>query len=265
MDYGLKDKTALITGGASGIGRATAAQLIEEGARAILVDLKGDEVARAAEALGPEASALQADLTETTQVNGLAETVRERFTMPDIVVCAAGVTGAKGHPLEMTDADWNEAWETDFMSVVRTLRAFTPEMENRGWGRIVIVSSENAAQPYSDEVVYNVAKAGLLNFAKGLSRVTAPKGVLVNTVSPAFIETPMTDGMMDKRAESMGVSREEAIRTFLDEERPYLELKRRGKPEEVAAAIAFLCSEGASFVVGSNYRVDGGSVASIAV
>jgi NAD(P)-dependent dehydrogenase (short-subunit alcohol dehydrogenase family) len=265
MDYGLNGKTALITGGASGIGRATAEQLIAEGVNVILVDLKGDAVAQAADALGPKANALQADLTETDQVKGLAETVRERFSMPDIVVCAAGVTGAKGHPLEMTDADWNEAWQTDFMSVVRTLRVFTPEMEKRGWGRIVIVSSENAAQPYSDEVVYNVAKAGLLNFAKGLSRVTAPKGVLVNTVSPAFIETPMTDGMMDKRAEQMGVSREEAVRSFLDEERPHLELKRRGKPEEVAAAIAFLCSDKASFVVGSNYRVDGGSVAAMAM
>jgi NAD(P)-dependent dehydrogenase (short-subunit alcohol dehydrogenase family) len=129
----------------------------------------------------------------------------------------------------------------------------------------VIVSSENAAQPYGDEAVYNVAKAGLLNFAKGLSRVAAGRGVLVNCVSPAFIETPMTDGMMDKKAESEGVSRDEAVNQFLDEERPYLELKRRGKPEEVAAAIAFLCSEKASFVVGANYRVDGGSVASMSL
>ena len=265
MDFGLKGKTALITGGASGIGRATAQALLEEGASVILVDLKGEEVSKAAEDLGGNAHPLQADLRESDQVKGLAATVEERFTMPDIVVCAAGVTGAKGHPLKMSDGDWNEAWETDFMSVVRTLRAFVPPMEERGWGRVVVVSSENAMQPYSDEAVYNVAKAGLLNFTKGLSRVTARNGVLVNCVSPAFIETPMTDGMMDKRAEAEGVSRDEAVRGFLAEERPYLELKRRGKPEEVAATIAFLCSEQASFVVGANYRVDGGSVASIAV
>ncbi|WP_375257317.1 SDR family NAD(P)-dependent oxidoreductase [Citreimonas sp.] len=265
MDFGLKGKTALITGGASGIGRATAAQLIQEGASVILVDIKGDEVAEAARALGAQANGLQADLTKLDQVKGLAETVRERFTMPDIVVCAAGVTGAKGHPLEMSDGDWSEAWETDFMSVIRTLRVFEPEMEKRGWGRVVILTSENAMQPYSDESVYNVAKAGLLNFAKGLSRVAAHRGVLVNTVSPAFIETPMTDGMMDKRAEAQGVDREEAVQGFLEEERPNIELKRRGKPDEVAAAIVFLCSERASFVVGSNYRVDGGSVAGIAI
>lgn len=260
MDFGLEGKTALVTGGASGIGRATAAQLIEEGARVILVDVQGDRVAEAAQALGAQANALQADLSQRDQVRGLAETVRERFTLPDIVVCAAGVTGAKGHPLDMSDADWNDAWENDFMSVVRTLRAFEPEMEQRGWGRVVIVTSENAVQPYAGEVVYNVAKAGLLNFAKGLSRVAARRGVLVNTVSPAFIETPMTDGMMDRRARARGSDRDEAVESFLDEERPHIELKRRGRLEEVAAAIVFLCSEKASFVVGSNYRVDGGSV-----
>jgi len=263
MNFGLDGKTALITGGASGIGRATARALMNEGVSVILVDLKGDAVADAAQEMGKGAHALQADLRDVAQIKGLAESVRERFRMPDILVCAAGVTGAKGHPLEVTDADWHEAWETDFMSVIRTMRCFVPTMERNGWGRVVVVSSENAVQPYPEESVYNVAKAGLLNFAKGLSRVTAPSGVLVNTVSPALIETPMTDGMMDKRAEKLGVSREEAIKSFLDEERPYLELKRRGKPEEVAAAIAFLCSEKASFVVGANYRVDGGSVATM--
>lgn len=265
MDFGLDGKTALITGGASGIGRETAKALLAEGAAVILVDLKGDEVAEAASQLGDRANALQADLTDPKQVQGLQESVRQRFHMPDILVCAAGVTGAKGHPLELKDADWQEAWEIDFMSVVRTMRLFVPTMEERGWGRAVVITSENAVQPYADEAVYNVAKAALLNFAKGLSRVCAPNGVLINAVSPAFIETPMTDGMMDKRADKENASREEAVESFLEEERPYLELKRRGKPEEVAAAIAFLCSEQASFVVGANYRVDGGSVATMAV
>ncbi|MDG4650502.1 SDR family oxidoreductase [Roseibacterium sp. SDUM158017] len=265
MNFGLNGRTALVTGGASGIGRATARALSDEGATVILVDVKDDELAEAAQSLGPRVHAMQADLTVPEEVEGLARDVEARFGMPCILVCAAGVTGAKGHPLEMTDDDWREAWDTDFMSVVRTARLFVPPMERRGWGRVVMVSSENAAQPYADEAVYNVAKAGIVNFAKGLSRVTARNGVLVNTVSPAFIETPMTDAMMDARARRMDASRKEAVESFLDEERPHLELGRRGRPEEVAAAIAFLCSEQASFVVGANYRVDGGSVASIAL
>lgn len=265
MDLGIKGKAALITGGASGIGRATAQLFLNEGAQVILVDLKGDDVSKAARDLGGNCHGLQADLTEPDQVAGLAESVEERYRMPDILVCAAGVTGAKGHPLELKDADWQEAWDIDFMSVVRTMRAFVPPMAKRGWGRAVVITSENAVQPYAEEAVYNVAKAALLNFSKGLSRVYAKDNVLINAVSPAFIETPMTDGMMDQKADEEGVSREQAIEDFLESERPYLELKRRGKPEEVAAAIAFLCSEKASFVVGANYRVDGGSVASMSV
>ena len=95
----------------------------------------------------------------------------------------------------------------------------------------------------------------------GLSRTYAREGLLVNAVSPAFIHTPMTDAMMNKRSKELGVSFDEAIESFLDQERPYMELKRRGEPEEVAAVIAFLCSDKASFVNGSNYRVDSGSVA----
>jgi NAD(P)-dependent dehydrogenase (short-subunit alcohol dehydrogenase family) len=85
----------------------------------------------------------------------------------------------------------------------------------------------------------------------------------VNTVSPAFIHTPMTDAMMDKRAKQTGQTFDQAISSFLDEERPYMELDRRGEPEEVAAVVAFLCSDRASFVNGANYRVDSGSVATI--
>jgi NAD(P)-dependent dehydrogenase (short-subunit alcohol dehydrogenase family) len=108
-----------------------------------------------------------------------------------------------------------------------------------------------------------VAKAGILALAKGLSRSYALEGLLVNAVSPAFIRTPMTDAMMHKRSDELGVPVDEAIESFLDEERPYMELKRRGEPEEVAAVVAFLCSDAASFVNGSNYRVDSGSVATI--
>jgi NAD(P)-dependent dehydrogenase (short-subunit alcohol dehydrogenase family) len=145
---------------------------------------------------------------------------------------------------------------------VRVTREFLPELR-RGWGRLVFVASEDAVQPYANELPYCAAKAGILALSKGLSRAYAQDGLLVNAVSPAFIHTPMTDAMMRKRADRLGTSVNDAIGSFLDEERPFLELKRRGDPTEVAAVIAFLCSDAASFVVGSNYRVDGGSVATI--
>jgi 3-oxoacyl-[acyl-carrier protein] reductase len=99
--------------------------------------------------------------------------------------------------------------------------------------------------------------------AKGLSKTYARKGVLINAVSPAFIATPMTDAMMKKRSQEQHMSFNEAIESFLDEERPTLELHRRGKAEAVAAAMVYLCSQQASFITGANVRVDAGSVASV--
>ncbi len=260
MDLGIKGKTALITGGSGDIGFAVAQQLQAEGVRLVLTDITEDRLKEKADQLSEGVQSYVADLSTQDGADGLLDKIEGEV---DILVHAAGVTGAKGDPLEMTEDDWHEALQIDLMSAVRISKAFVPGMADRGWGRAVYVVSENVTQPYDDEVVYNVAKAGVLTFSKSLSIAYAPKGVLVNCVAPAFIETNMTDGMMEKRADEMGVSFDKAVETFLEEERPHLVLKRRGKPEEVAAAIAFLVSEKASFVVGSNYRVDGGSVMSL--
>ena len=268
MDLGITDKLALVTGGGGDIGRATAQALAADGARLLLTDTDGDDLDRAASLLrdefGSEPATVVADLTDEAGIDRLMRAATDGGGV-DICVHAAGITGAKGDPLELSDDDWDEAWRIDFMSAVRIARAVVPPMVDKGWGRVVYVSSENAAQPYGDEMPYNVAKAALLNFTKGTAQLYAPKGVLINAVSPAFIETNMTDGMMEQRADERGTSVDEAIESFLDEERPHLVLRRRGRPDEVAAVIALLCSDRASFVVGSTYRVDGGSVLSVAM
>lgn len=263
MDLGLKDRVALITGAAGGIGLATARLLAEEGVKLVLTDLEQDALLQAAASLAGEPLLIAADMTRQTEVDDLIRQAEARFGQVDIVVHTAGVTGAKGDPLELSDADYQEAWDTDFFSAVRIARATVPAMRKRGWGRLVCITSENAVQPYWEEAVYNVAKAALAAFIKNLSYKEAAHGVLCNTVSPAFIETGMTDGMMEKRAEERGVSFEEAVQSFLNEERPGIVQQRRGQPHEVAAAIALLVSARASFINGSNLRVDGGSVQSV--
>lgn len=263
MDLGLNNRVALISGAAGGIGLATARLLAEEGVKLVLTDMDQGKLEASANGLGGDPLLVAADMTDQKQVDDLIRQAELRFGQVDIVVHTAGVTGAKGDPLELADADYQEAWETDFFSAVRVARATVPAMRKRGWGRLVCITSENAVQPYWEEAVYNVAKAALAAFIKNLSYKEAAKGVLCNTVSPAFIETGMTDGMMKKRAEELGVSFEEAIQSFLEEERPGIVQKRRGQPEEVAAAIALLVSERASFINGSNLRVDGGSVQSV--
>ena len=270
MDLNIRGRTAVISGAAGDISVETARILLADGARLILTDIDEDELREAAEKLdgGESVRTVVADLSEQSGADKVREdgTRGEDEWTPTLMFHAAGVTGAKGDPLDdITEEDWSHAWNTDFMTAVRMSKAFIPAMRKKGFGRVVFVTSENVAQPYPDEVVYNASKAAVLSFAKGMSQVYAQQGVLINCIAPAFIETDMTDGMMEKRAKKEGTSKEEAIESFIEEERPHLELERRGRPEEVAFIAAALLSERASFVNGSNYRIDGGSVQTINV
>jgi NAD(P)-dependent dehydrogenase (short-subunit alcohol dehydrogenase family) len=266
MDLGITGRTALITGGDSGIGWHTARLLLDEGATVVLSDKDQDSLDEAAARLeAPEGRlfAFAADVTSTESIAALGSQVREAVGAIDIFVQSSGVTGAQGLFHEIDEEGWASTIDIDLMGPVRLTREFLPDLRQGGWGRIVYLVSEDAVQPYDDELPYCSAKAGVLALMKGLSRSYATEGLLVNAVSPAFIRTPMTDAMMEKRSDQLGVSFDEAIESFLDEERPYMEQKRRGEPDEVANVIAFLCSDAASFVNGSNYRVDSGSVATI--
>ncbi|MCI1747172.1 MAG: SDR family oxidoreductase [Acidipropionibacterium sp.] len=266
MDFGITGRTALVTGADSGIGWQTARSLLDEGVRVVITDLEEEPLRAAALRLdAPSDKCLwfPADITSVESLKALRHFVETSLGGLDILVQSAGITGAQGLFHEISDQGWVDTITVDLLGPVRVLQQFLPALRSGGWGRIVLLASEDAVQPYDDELPYCAAKAGILALAKGLSRTYAREGLLVNTVSPAFIHTPMTDAMMDKRADQLGVSRQDAIESFLDEERPYMELKRRGTPEEVAAVITFLCSERASFVNGSNYRVDSGSVATI--
>ncbi|WP_251451022.1 SDR family oxidoreductase [Microbacterium sp. Marseille-Q6648] len=266
MDLGITGKKALVTGGDSGIGWHTARMLLDEGATVVISDQDQESLdAAATELRAPKGRlhAFAADITSLDSLSALHEQVQQAVGDIDILVQSAGVTGAQGLFHEITDEGWTKTIDIDLLGPVRLVRQFLPSLRKGGWGRLVFLASEDAVQPYDDELPYCAAKAGILALAKGLSRSYAREGLLVNCVSPAFIHTPMTDAMMQKRSKELGVPTKQAIASFLDEERPYMELKRRGEPEEVAAVVAFLCSGLASFVNGSNYRVDSGSVATI--
>lgn len=265
MDLDIAGRTALVTGADSGIGRATVAALLAEGVTVVATAPEQDSLDAMVAETGVATHRLRAfaaDVTSTEQVLAVRDSTHREVGPIDIVVHAAGITGAQGLFHEVDEAGWQHTLDVNLMGAVRVLQAFLPDLR-RGWGRVVLLTSEDAVQPYDDELPYCAAKAGLLALAKGLSRSYATEGLLVNTVAPAFIATPMTDRMMSARAEELGSTREEAIASFLAEERPFLALARRGRAEEVAAVITFLCSQRASFVNGASYRVDGGSVATI--
>ncbi len=266
MDLGIRNRIALISGADSGMGKETARLLLEAGVRVAITDQPGGTLDEAVADLAPlgEVVAVTGDVTRPDDVKSIWAEVRERFGNPDIYVNAAGVTGATGDFLDVDDAGWQQTLDINLMGAVRMCREAIPAMRESGWGRIVLFASEDAVQPYVDELAYCASKAGILALAKGLSKAYGCDNVLVNTVSPAFIATPMTDKMMRKRAEERGESFDAAIESFLAEERPGMVLKRRGRAEEVAAAVAFLCSERASFINGAGIRVDSGSVFTIA-
>ena len=266
MDLGIRGKKALVFGADSGIGWNTAQMLLDEGVTVVISDKDQDELDTSASKLKAGDGKLHAFAADVTSVEDLA--TLHKHTMEavgeiDILVQLSGITGAQGLFHEIDDEGWTNTIEVDLMGPVRVVKEFLPDLRSGGWGRLILAGSEDAVQPYDDELPYCAAKAGVLAFSKGLSQTYATEGLLVNTVSPAFIHTPMTDAMMEKRSKELDVSFDEAIESFLDDKRPNMALKRRGEPEEVASVIVFLCSDLASFVNGANVRVDSGSVGTI--
>ncbi len=266
MDLALDDKVALVTGGSKGIGYGCAEALAVEGAAVSICARHQDELEAAADELRThdvDVLPVVADLTNDNDIDRLVDDTIERFGTVDILVNNAGTVGEPGGLDDNSTQDWRDLFELNLFAVVTLTRKIVPHMREQGWGRIINISSENGEQPYPDMMAYSASKGALNNFGKALSKEVADDGILVNTVSPAFIETPLVNDMMAEIAEEQGVSVEAVIQQFLDEQRPHIEVGRPGDIDEVGRLVAFLASEHSSFVTGSNYRVDGGSVAAL--
>ncbi len=266
MHFGLKEKVVLVTGASKGIGKAIAAAFAAEGSYVVLAARHQQELEQVAEVIrqhGGNALALAADVTNASEIQRLVQQAIAHFGTIHILVNNAGGTDSFASFEELSDEDWINSFHLNVLSTVRLTRAILPYMQQQKWGRIINISSENGTQPDPVMPHYSVTKAAINNLTKSLSKTYTKDGILINAVSPALIKNPLFEQIFAAQAQEHGITLQEAEQAFLRQNRPHIEVGRPGTPEEAASAVVFLASEAASFITGTNLRVDGGSVASV--
>ena len=262
MDLGLADRACAVTGASRGIGRATARRLCAEGASVLLVARGAEDLDEAlAECRAEEgrAEALALDVTDPDAGERMVGTCTEAFGGLDVLVNNAGT--ARWRDLDdVPETDWYDAWELNVMAPLRAMRAAAPAMVDRGWGRIVNVSSTAGKRPSAQMPEYSVAKAAQLSLSRLFADRYASEGVLVNAICPGPVKSELwmdEGGLLDQSKEHGGHAGRDAALEAAGSKRP---IGRLAESDEIAAAIVFLASERASYVAGAAWSVDGGTV-----
>ncbi|MBT3358993.1 MAG: SDR family oxidoreductase [Rhodospirillales bacterium] len=243
--YNFKGRNAIITGGARGIGFATAERFLDCGAAVSLWDFDHEALDEAATSLAAKGN-VQAILCDCGDENAVAEAYAKttsQFPQVDILVANAGVVGIQKRALEFTLDDWNHLLRNDLLSVFLSCRAVVPAMVKRGYGRVVVVTSVVGLLGAPGNAAYATAKGAAITYVKTLGRELANTGVLVNGVAPNAIETPFLSDLTD---------------TYLDAVIAQTPMGRLGQADEVAAQISWLSSEDNSFSTGAIFDLSGG-------
>lgn len=262
MDLGLTNRVALVAAASRGIGFATARELAREGARVFLCSRDGNRASEAAEKIheetGVAVAGIGADVTDDQSVKQFVDLALDRAGRVDILVTNAG--GPPATTFDQTDLDlFRKAFELNALSAIRLAKLVLPGMRQRRWGRIVNITSVSVKQPIEGLILSNTVRAGLTGWAKTVAAEVAADGVTVNNVAPGYTRTERQEELARARSEALGKTRDEIIATWATQG----PMGRIGEPEEIAAAVAFLASERASYITGITLQVDGGWVRSL--
>ena len=262
MDLRIEGRAALVCGSSSGLGRAIAKVLAEEGCR---VAVNGRDQARLDQAVElvrrtarRDVEGFRADVSVPEEAESLVREVKDRFGSLDILICNAGGPPAVSFHDAPVEA-WQAALDLNLVSAVRLCRAAVPLMRKRQWGRIVCITSIAAKQPLPGLILSTTARAGVLGFAKALADELAPEAITVNVVCPGYMRTERVEDLAGQRSKQTKRTTHEVMASFIKD----VPVGRMGEPEELAAAVAFLASERASYITGAALQVDGGFVRSI--
>jgi 2-hydroxycyclohexanecarboxyl-CoA dehydrogenase len=239
------DKVAVVTGAASGIGKATAEALAEAGATVVAADIdrdKGETAVAAIRAKGHKAHFIAVDLTDEASIKAFADAVQAKFGAVDILINGAG--WGKTHPFwEGTPEFWDKVVALNFVGPMQLAKALLPKMMERGSGKVVNIASDAGRVGSLGETVYSGAKGGLIAFTKSLAREMARYSINVNCVCPGPTETPLLFAVPEKHLEAF---------------KKAIPFRRFGKPSEVADAVVFFASDRASYITGQVLSVSGG-------
>jgi 3-oxoacyl-[acyl-carrier protein] reductase len=256
MEFGLKGKRALVMAASRGLGFASALGLAREGCRLVICSRDQERIEAAADIIrkqtGAEVQALVADVSSAAEAKRLVDAAVSAYGGLEIVVHNAGGPPA-GETLQMTEEQWQKAFEQNMLSFTRIVGAAAPEMKKAGYGRVLTIASSSIKQPIPNLALSNALRAGVWGIAKTLSRELASQGILVNVIAPGRIDTERIAELDQANAQKSGRSIEDVRKASV----AGIPLGRLGKPEELANLVVFLASEAGSYITGQAITVDG--------